>query len=301
MPKNKDMYSNLTDMSYLLDPDAMDNDSEKEGDSETIIKISDLLEFKDHPFNVNTGSADFEELVESIKENGLIYPILVRPVDDKYEIISGHRRVAACKAAGLNEVSAIVRPLDDYEATILMVHSNLYRPEISISEKANAYRMCMEAEKHQGIKGVDTAAAIGEEVSDSRAKVYRYIRLSFLQQELLKMVDEKKLTINAGIELSYLDEAAQDVLWNFVTSYDIVPSNEQASAIRKEWNEEKHISKEFLISVLIGKEKKVARSFSLKKKEINEYFDADCDSEYVSKVIHTLLRKYKDGELKIEI
>lgn len=299
--KRDDLYKNLSNLSYLLDDEAVENGQDSEGKAESIIRIDELLEFKDHPFNVNTESADFEELVESIRTNGLIYPILVRPVDDKYEIISGHRRVAACKEAGLEEVSAIIRPLDDYEATILMVHSNLYRPEISISEKAHAYRMCMEAEKHQGIKGVDTAASIGEEVSDSRAKVYRYIRLSFLQTDLLKMVDEKKLTINAGIELSYLDEAAQDVLWNFITSYDIVPSNVQASAIRKEWNEEKHISKEFLISVLIGKEKKIARTFSLKKKEINEYFDADCDPEYVSKVIHTLLRKYKDGEVKIEI
>lgn len=300
MASKKDMYTKITDLSYLLDEEAVDK-KEVEGNSETIIKVSDLLEFKDHPFNVNTESDDFEELVESIRTNGLIYPILVRPVDDKYEIISGHRRLAACKELGFEEVSAIVRPLDDYEATVLMVHSNFHRPEISISEKAHAYRMCMEVEKHQGIKGVDTAAEIGEKASDSRAKVYRYIRLSFLKDEILKLVDSNKLKINAGVELSYLDEEAQNVLWDFISTNEIIPNNVQAVVIRKEWNERNNLTMEILISIMLGKEKKTAKAFSLKKKEINEYFDADCDPEYVSKVIHTLLRKYKDGEVKIEI
>ena len=247
MAKSQDLFSNLnfSDKSFMLEDEFSFSSSKEKPASaapDSVVKLSDLREFTDHPFKVDTETPDFEELVESIRDNGLIYPILVRPVDDKYEIISGHRRVEACKSVGLEEIPVIIRPLNDYEATIVMVHSNLYRPEISISERAKAYRMCMDAEKHQGKKGADTAVALGEEASDSRAKVYRYIRLSYLSEELLDCVDIKKLTIGIGVELSYIDEIGQGSILTFIEQTGTYPNFDQACALRKTFEDSNALS-----------------------------------------------------------
>lgn len=289
---------NLSDNSYLLDESLLDKEVKTGRSLEEVVSISDLHEFDNHPFNVITDSDDFNELVESIKENGVIYPILVRPQDDKYEIISGHRRVAACKAAGLTEVPAIIRPMDDYEATVLMVHTNLYRPEISIMERAKAYRMCHDAEKHQGKRlGGDTAERLGAEASDSRRKVYRYIRLSYLNDYLLRSVSEKKLTINIGIELSYLNEESQLILQEVIEEYSILPNIEQATLLGELGKKSETISKEKIIAMILGEEKKkaVKNSISFKKKDIESYFEPETAPERMSEIIVQLLQKYKEG------
>lgn len=289
---------NLSDNSYLLDESLLDKEVKTGRSLEEVVSISDLHEFDNHPFNVITDSDDFNELVESIKENGVIYPILVRPQNDKYEIISGHRRVAACKAAGLTEVPAIIRPMDDYEATVLMVHTNLYRPEISIMERAKAYRMCHDAEKHQGKRlGGDTAERLGAEASDSRRKVYRYIRLSYLNDYLLRSVSEKKLTINIGIELSYLNEESQLILQEVIEEYSILPNIEQATLLGELGKKSETISKEKIIAMILGEEKKkaVKNSISFKKKDIESYFEPETAPERMSEIIVQLLQKYKEG------
>lgn len=289
---------NLSDNSYLLDESLLDKEVKTGRSLEEVVSIADLHEFDNHPFNVITDSDDFNELVESIKENGVIYPILVRPQDDKYEIISGHRRVAACKAAGLTEVPAIIRPMDDYEATVLMVHTNLYRPEISIMERAKAYRMCHDAEKHQGKKlGGDTAERLGAEASDSRRKVYRYIRLSYLNDYLLRNVSERKLTINIGIELSYLNEESQLILQEVIEEYSILPNIEQATLLGELSKKSETISKEKIIAMILGEEKKkaVKNSISFKKKDIESYFEPETAPERMSEIIVQLLQKYKEG------
>lgn len=289
---------NLSDNSYLLDESLLDKEVKTGRSLEEVVSISDLHEFDNHPFNVITDSDDFNELVESIKENGVIYPILVRPQDDKYEIISGHRRVAACKAAGLTEIPAIIRPMDDYEATVLMVHTNLYRPEISIMERAKAYRMCHDAEKHQGKRlGGDTAERLGAEASDSRRKVYRYIRLSYLNDYLLSGVSEKRLTINIGIELSYLDEDSQAILQEVIEEYSILPNIEQATLLGELGKKSETISKEKIIAMILGEEKKkaVKNSISFKKKDIESYFEPETAPERMSEIIVQLLQKYKEG------
>lgn len=298
----KDLFENMniTDNSYLLDDNLLASELQTGRSKEKIIKLSDFEEFPGHPFMVNTETEDFEELVESIRENGLIYPILVRPVGKKYQIISGHRRVAACKVAGQSEIPAIVRPMDDYEATVLMVHSNLYRPEISIKEKARAYRLCHDAEKHQGKHyGGDTAANIGEKASDSRRKVYRYIRLSYLSDRLLDAVDEKKMAINIGIELSYLNEKTQEQVSEIIEEYHMMPSIEQATILRKLSVEQGDISKEKIIALLLGEEKKKAAktSISFKKKDLQDFFDPDTEMDKMSEIIMQLLSKYRDGLL----
>lgn len=299
----KDLFENMniTDNSYLLDDNLLASELQTGRSKEEMIKLSDLEEFPEHPFIVNTETEDFEELVESIRENGLIYPILVRPVvGGKYQIISGHRRAAASKVAELSEIPAIVRLMDDYEATVLMVHSNLYRPEISIKEKARAYRLCHDAEKHQGKHyGGDTAANIGEKASDSRRKVYRYIRLSYLSDRLLDAVDEKKMAINIGIELSYLNEKTQEQISEIIEEYHMMPSIEQAVILRKLSEEQGDISKEKIIALLLEEEKKKATktSISFKKKDLQDFFDPDTEMDKMSEIIMQLLSKYRDGLL----
>lgn len=305
MAKKKELYKNLqknmSDLSYLLDPSVVSDEpkaevQEKGNVDEVILSIEDLVSFQNHPFKVETDNDNFQQLVDSIAENGLIQPILVRPIEDKYEIIAGHRRTEACKAAGLDKIPAVIRPMDDYEATIVMVHSNFYREKILISEKARAYRMCMEAEKHQGKKGIDTAVMIGQD-QDSKRQVYRYIRLSYLSDQLLDYLDNGKIPMNIGIELSYLDEETQDNLVHYIEEYGIFPTIDQAKTLRQGCVSTPISYPDMVVILTSGLKKKVSNNVSFKTKQLQEYFDDGVEPEYMSKVILTLLTKYRDGEL----
>ena len=291
-------------MDYLLNPDAH---SDLEGRQN--ISIDKLIPFHDHPFRVDAEATDFQELVDSIRDNGLIYPIIVRPSssdDDKYEILSGHRRYSACKELGMDEVPIIVRRLDDFTATTIMVHSNFYRETVLISEKAKAYRMCIDAaEKHSGKKGDDVAAMIGGD-QDSKRSVYRYVRLSYLNDDLLSMVDEKKMSMAAGVSLSYLDEESQHNLQLYIMDEDKYPTMEMAAFIQNEY-ETKHKEYEVPISyedfVVMFQEKEntpekktLSKSISLKRDELAEYFEDDADTDHIREVIMTLLQRYHNGE-----
>lgn len=290
----KDIYDDmgLEDMSYLLDP--------KYGNqkvNENVVPLESLIPFENHPFHVDTEEEAFQKLVDSINENGLIYPILVRPMEEHYEIIAGHRRVAASRKAGLTEVPVIVREMDDFDATILMVHSNFHREKILISEKAKAYRMCMDAEKHQGKKGVDTAGVIGKD-QDSKRQVYRFIRLSYLSDNFLGLLDNGKLPVNTGVELSYLDEEIQEGLWNVINEYGVYPSAEQAGELRKLFKENDHVSYQDIVVVMTEalKKPKNTNNISFKRKDLQEYFEEDTDAEHMATVIKVLLSKYHNGD-----
>lgn len=283
------------DMSYLLDEAASEDIIPQGTGNEQIIPAKLLIPFKGHPFEVNTEDDDFWELVESIKEGGLIYPILVRPCGTKYEIIAGHRRVEAYKAAGHTEVPVIVRILSDYEAVFIMVHSNLYRPEIKISERAKAFRMLRDAGKSQS---ANTGASIAKDYKISRRKVYRYIRLSYLSDVYLELIDKKKLSINVGMEFSYLDEDAQGILYEFLDEYKVTVSTEQAKELRSIFEKNSELTTEWISSVLLlPPKKKENAKVSFKKSELQEYFKPDTDEKFISNVIHQLLRKYKEGVL----
>lgn len=287
------------DMSYLLDEEVVGENS----GNEQVISINLLIPFKKHTFKVNTEDSAFQELVESIKEGGLIYPILVRPAGDMYEIIAGHRRVAACKAAGLTEVPAVVKVLSDYEATFVMVHSNLYRPEISISEKAKSYRLLRDEGKHQGVKGEDTAAMMGEQYSDSRRKVYRYIKLSYLTDEFLEWIDTKVLSVNIGLEIATMDEDTQKQLYDFLNEYNVKLAITQAENLAKKYNaNNKQLSFEELTAELLAPvaKKKASPKVTFKRSQLQEYFKPDTDEETMANVIFTLLQKYKDGALSLD-
>lgn len=203
------------------------------------IETKKLNEFKGHPFKVKE-DAEMDKLVESIKENGVLNPVIVRELEDgSFEMISGHRRKRAAEIANMEEIPCIVRNLTDEEATILMVDSNLQREEILPSEKAFAYKMKMDAMKHQGketLLPLDTKYTgdkIGKEQGDSRVQVHRYIRLTELIPEILNMVDEKKIAFRPAVEISYLKEDEQYTLLDAMQFNDCTPSLAQAISLKK--------------------------------------------------------------------
>lgn len=211
------------------------------------INLNDIDTFKEHSFLVNNDES-FIELVKSIKENGLLHPLIVRKKEnDRYEMISGHRRKKALEMLGVYEAEVIVKDLNDDEATIFMVDSNLYRERILPSEKAFAYKMKMDALKHQGKKTSDpegpklSSSKIGIGNGDSSTNVKRYIRLTYLIPELLKLVDETILKTNKNgltmgikptVELSYLTYTEQKLVYSIIEYSLITPSHAQ-SIIRK--------------------------------------------------------------------
>ena len=189
------------------------------------ISIEKLHPFESHPYKVQDNE-EMERLAESIRENGVVSPIIVRPkenTEDEYEIISGHRRVMASKKAGITKIPALVVSIDRDTAAIVLVDSNLHREHILPSEKAFAYKMKLEAMKHQGWRSdltsdqvgrkLETAEMIAEQSDDSKTQIRRYIRLTYLIPEFLEQMDEGKIAFSVGVELSYLNEQIQyDVL-----------------------------------------------------------------------------------------
>ena len=206
-----------------------------------IIPISAIDDFPDHPFQVRDDE-EMDRLVNSIINNGVLNPVIVRPNGERYEIIAGHRRKYACNKIGMESVPAIVRELTREEAIVEMVDSNLHREHILPSEKAKAYKMKMDAMKGQGkrndltstpsVSKLRTNEAIGEESGESREQVRRYIRLTELIPELLTMVDEGKIALRPAVELSYLTVEEQTDLLETIGSEDCTPSHAQAIRMR---------------------------------------------------------------------
>lgn len=211
------------------------------------IDADKIINFKDHPFKVKD-DAEMDKLVESIKENGVLDPIIVRQIKDgMYEIVSGHRRKRATELAGLHGLPCIVRDLSDEEAIILMVDSNLQREEILPSEKAYAYKIKMEAMNKQGkrtdltlapveqkyIQNKTSREIIAQKNNESREQVRRYIRLTKLIPDILNMVDEKKIAFRPAVEISYLKENEQQKLFDVMEKYDATPTLAQAISMKK--------------------------------------------------------------------
>lgn len=217
--------------------------STNKGKAETVVILNpyDITDFPNHPFKI-TDNEEMDNMVESIKEIGVKVPVLVRPKQNGgYEMVAGHRRNYATKKAGLNGIPAIVREMTDEEATIIMVDSNIQREKILPSEKAFAYRMKMEALSHQGKKetsrqvGEKLASAdmIGKDNGESGRQVQRYIRLTELIQELLDMVDIRKISFSPAVEISYLTKEEQNLLYCYIQKYDATPSQSQAIYLKK--------------------------------------------------------------------
>lgn len=206
------------------------------------LAVTALHGFKDHPFQVKDDES-FQELCDSIQKYGVLSPLLARPTEDGYEIVSGHRRKAAALSLGLDKLPVLVRDMTDDEAVILMVDSNIQRENLLPSEKAFAYKMKYEALKHQGKSTLsqlatksgkkDTASIIGAQSNVSRDQVFRYIRLTNLAKPILALVDEQRIAFSPAVELSYLTKQEQAELWDIMQSEDCTPSLSQAVRMKK--------------------------------------------------------------------
>ena len=237
------------------------------------IELYKIGEFPDHPFRV-IDDDKMEEMVKSVKEYGVLLPVIVRKRGEgNYQMISGHRRKRACELAGIDKIKCIVKDLTDDEATILMVDSNIQREEILPSEKAFAYKLKLEAMKHQGkridleenetstpvVSKLRTDEILGEEVGESRENIRRYIRLTYLIPELLEEVDNKRIAFRPAVELSYLEEDYQYVVLNKLQYDEVSPSLSQAITLKK-MQQEGTISEE-KIENLLDKEKPNQKEF----------------------------------------
>ena len=247
-----------------------------------IISIDKLHPFENHPYKVQDNE-EMETLAESIKVHGIVSPVIVRPLEnttDEYEIISGHRRVMASRKAGITEVPALVVSLDRDAAAIVLVDSNLHREHILPSEKAFAYKMKLEAMKHQGWRSdltsdqlggkLETADLVGAETGDSKNQVRRYIRLTNLIPEILKYVDEGRISFTPAVELSYLNEQEQYDLLEQMELNDCTPSLSQACRFKK-MSQEQGLTPEVIAAVMSEEKANQREMFKVPMERIRQY------------------------------
>lgn len=260
----------------------------------SIVPLKNLYPFSNHPYRV-LDDEKMMELVESIKENGVLEPAIVRlRALGGYEIISGHRRKRACELAGLDEMPVFIKNLSDDDAAIMMVDANNQREELLYSERAWAYRIKYEAMKHQGKSSWGSSSEqLGKENGKSGRQIKRYIRLTYLQEELLDLVDRKKITFKAAEKLSFLSEKEQGLLMEAILEFKVFPNDVMADKMKTlsaaSALDEKQIENVLLQDIQKGK------SFSIPAKTIQQYFPEDYSSEDIEKVIIQLLEKWNRG------
>lgn len=258
------------------------------------IDINSLVPFEKHPFKERSGM-DQEELLESIKENGLLEQITVRPLPDgKYEIISGHRRVEACKSLGISQISATIKEMSKDEAIVAMVDSNIHREHLLPSEKAFAYKMKLEAMKHQGKTYGQVVHKSRDNISDTESgrQVQRYIRPTYLIPELLKMVDEERIAFTPAVELSYLPENEQKKLVAEMEYADATPSLSQAQRLRK-FIKQGRLSVDTIFAVLSEEKPNQKEQVKFATDDIRKYFPKNYSNKDMQDTIIKLLEKWK--------
>lgn len=242
------------------------------------IPLCELHPFKDHPFKIQNNE-EMKRLIESIKKFGTITPALARPLPDGgYELISGHRRLAACQVLGIETIPVIIREMTDDEAVIAMVDANLQRETILPSEKAFAYKMKLDAIKHQcvtssqlGTKLLRSDEKVALDAGESRNQIQRYIRLTYLIPELLEMVDENKIAFNPAVEISYLEQEDQRVLLNAMEMNDCTPSHAQAIRLKK-MSQDGVLNDEQIYAVMSEEKPNQQEKLKFKKEELKKYF-----------------------------
>lgn len=264
------------------------------------LALSELHPFKDHPFRVLDDDR-MMETVESVKEYGVLVPIIARPMPDGgYEIVSGHRRKRACELAGLNEIPAIVRDLDDDEAVIIMVDSNLQRENILPSERAKAYQMKMEAIKRQGerrdltsrqlVGKLEAADLIGQDTGESGRQIQRILRLNNLEPPLIDKVDAGKLAFTPAVELSYLKPEEQQWLDTALENTQQTPSLSQAQRMKRE-SKQGTLSEQGIMEIMTENKQTIPAKGSvvLPQEKLTKYFPRSYTTEQMEKVIFKLL------------
>ena len=262
------------------------------------IPLTELHPFKDHPFKIQNNE-EMKRLIESIQKFGTLTPALARPMQDGgYELISGHRRLAACQVLGIETMPVIVRKMSDDEAVIAMVDANLQREHILPSEKAFAYKMKLDAIKHQGKASVQVAEKllsvekVADDAGESKDQVRRYIRLTYLIPELLEMVDENKIAFNPAVEISYLDQSEQRVLLNAMELNDCTPSHAQAIRLKK-LSQEGVLQDQTIYDILAEQKPNQQEQYRFKREDIRKYFPKSYTDKQVCDTVIKLLEQWQ--------
>jgi len=300
--KSSDAKEKFRSLEDLFSTEASRADDQREKVQE--IPLSELHPFKNHPFKVKDDDA-MADTVESVKQYGVIVPAIARPdPNGGYELVSGHRRHHAGELAGLETMPVIVRELDDDAATIIMVDSNLQRENILPSERAFAYKMKLEAMKHQGERSDLTSAQLGrklngkesrellaEQVGQSRNQISRYIRLTELVPPLLDMVDNKKIGLNPAYELSFLTHGEQEQLLDAIESEQTTPSLSQAKRMKK-FSQEGNLTSEAIIAIMSEEKKADKDQVVLSEDTLRKYFPKNYTPRKMQETIIKLLEQW---------
>lgn len=298
------MVSNGINISLKSYDSIFQNDEQRNSEEIKPVPISELKPFEQQPFKVLLDES-MDELVDSIKQSGVLTPVIARPhKDGGYEILSGHRRVKACELAGMTEIPVVVKNLDDDTATILLVDSNLQREHILPSEKAFAYQMKLEAmNRKAGRPSNENRSQIGnnsenkrsaeifsEEVGESKNQIFRYIRLTNLIDPILQMVDDNQIAMNAAVELSYLGSKEQAAVMQSIEKEDTSPSIAQAKKIRKFHQDGK--LNEAVIDSIMMEQKPETIKITLGEDKLKKYFPKSYTKARMEEIILKLLDKW---------
>lgn len=262
------------------------------------IPLNELHPFKEHPFKIQNDE-EMKRLMESIQKFGTLTPALARPLSEGgYELISGHRRLAACQVLGIETMPVIIREMSDDEAVIAMVDANLQREHILLSEKAFAYKMKLDAIKHQGKASVQVAEKllsvekVADDAGESKDQVRRYIRLTYLIPELLEMVDENKIAFNPAVEISYLEQSEQRVLLNAMELNDCTPSHAQAIRLKK-LSQEGVLQDQTIYDILAEQKPNQQEQYKFKREDIRKYFPKSYTDKQVCDTVIKLLEQWQ--------
>ena len=267
------------------------------------VRLSQLFPFERHPFKVNN-DAEMLKTVESVKQYGVLSPAIARPMPDGgYELVSGHRRKRACELAGIDAMPAIVRDLDDDAATIVMVDSNLQRENVLPSERAQAYKMKLDAMKRQaGRPSKENVSQVGtqkrsdqimaEELGESRNQIQRYIRLTELAPELQEMVDNKKIAFTPAVELSYLSESEQQLLLDAMDSEQATPSLSQAQRL-KQFSQRGELTAEVMRAFMSEEKKPEIDRITITGDRLRKYFPRSYTPKQMEETIIKLLEQWQ--------
>ena len=261
------------------------------------IRIDQLRGFKDHPFQVKDNE-ELQTLCDSIREYGVLSPLLARPTEDGYEIVSGHRRKAAALRLGLDKLPVLVRNMTDDEAIILMVDSNIQRENLLPSEKAFAYKMKLEAIKHQGERKDLTCAQVGhksrdliaEAAGESRETIRRYIRLAYLAKPILDLVDQQRIAFSPAVELSYLTRQEQAELWDIMQSEDCTPSLSQAVRLKK-LSQKAELTPEKILDIMSEQKANQKDRVRIEVSQLRKYFPRNYTARQMEQSILKLLEE----------
>ena len=294
--------SSLDDL-FSTEETRQEAQADAEREKVRMIPLDELHPFAHHPFKVKDDEA-MQDTVESVKAYGVLVPAIARPREEGgYELVAGHRRHRASLLAGLAEMPVIVRELDDDEATIIMVDSNLQRETLLPSERAFAYRMKLEALKHQGERRDLTSSQVGtklnradkllaEQVGSSRNQIQRFIRLTYLVPPLLDMVDEHKVAFNPAVELSYLTSEEQTALLDAMDSEQSTPSLSQAQRLKK-FSQEGRLSEDIMRAILSEEKKPEVGKITLSSDKLRRYFPKSFTPQQMEQTIFRLLEQWQ--------